>query len=297
MLNDVHAAMRYQEFHPSPLLRPYVECFWIAQSGTPSRTPRREILLPDGTTQLLLSFAGGYRRFDGAGADRGVSIAGSHLVGMRTQGIFIEQRGVEDIFAIRFRAGGLSPFISLPIAETVQQSISLDLLLGPAASELEARIFEAPTAAERIAIAEGVLLQRLRAGEAMAHAQRNLRHALKRIYASHGALSIDRLGRELGMGYRAMDRAFNRHVGISPKRLSRIVRFNYALNLMHRSAGACQSRIALEAGYADQAHMIRDFREFTHTTPLDFLARRYGIVEVSQPALRNRLSNSFNTEG
>jgi AraC-like DNA-binding protein len=287
--------MRYYEYQPSPLLRPYVECFWVARSALPAPTRRREILLPDGTTQLLFSFGGGYRRFEAPDTRQGVEIAGSHLVGMRTHGVFIEQQGLEDIFAIRFRAGGLSPFITVPPAAIVQQSISLDLLFGPIADELETMIFEATTTEERIAIAERVLLRLLAAWEPRADAQRHLRRAVARIHSSRGTISIERLGRDLGLSYRTMDRAFNRYLGIPPKRLARIIRFNYALSLIHRSAGACHARTALEAGYSDQAHMIRDFREFTHTTPTDFLARRYGIVEVSQPALRNRLSNSFNT--
>lgn len=288
--------MRYRERQPSPPLRPFVECFWIARSALPATTRRREILLPDGTTQLLFSSAGGYRRFEDSSVKRGEEIVGSHLVGMRTQGVFIEQKGIEEIFAIRFRAGGLAPFLTLPAVETIQRSLTLDSLFGSSADELETMIFEAPTADERIAITERFLLRLLKQRESTTlYARRPLTHAVAKIYGSRGTVSIDRLGRELGLSYRSIDRLFERHIGIPPKRLSRIVRFNYALNLMHRSAGAGQSRIALEAGYADQAHMIRDFREFTHTTPTDFLARRYGIVAVSQPALQTRLSNSFNT--
>lgn len=287
--------LRYREYRPSPPLEPYIECYWIAQCDAPRSLGSREILLPDGTTQLLLSITGAYQRFDGANAARGVCITGSHLVGMRTSGVFIEQQEVEDVFAIRFRAGGLSPFLGMPVAETVHQSISLDLLLGAAADELEGRVIEARTAGERIGIVERLLLQRLARNGAIAPAQRCVRRAVERIYGTRGAVSMDRLGAEVGMSHRALDRAFTRHVGIPPKRLSRIVRFNYALTLMQQRASASHARIALEAGYADQPHMIRDFREFTHSAPADFLARRYGIVEVSKPALRNRLSNSFNT--
>lgn len=290
------AAIRYREYRPSPPLRPYIECFWIAQSNAPHSTRPREILLPDGTTQLFLSAAGGYERFESAHGGHGVRIAGSHLVGMRTHGVFIEQHGIEDIFAVRFRAGGLSPFLGMPVAGTVHQSIPLEALLGPAADELEGRVIEARTADERIDIVERMLLRRLGARNAIAPDQSRIGRAVERIYRAHGRIAIDQLGGELGMSYRALDRAFSRHVGIPPKRLSRIVRFNYALSLMQRSADACHCRIALEAGYADQAHMIRDFKQFTQSAPTDFLARRYGIVEVSQPAMRNRLSNSFNPE-
>jgi len=214
---------------------------------------------------------------------------------MRIRGVFIEQQEVEDVFAIRFRAGGLSPFLAMPVAVTVHQSISLDALLGAAADEIEGRVIEARTTGERIDIVERILLRRLARTGTITPAQRQVRRAVERIYCTRGGVTMDQLGGELGMSHRALDRAFGRHVGIAPKRLSRIVRFNYALSRMQQHAAASHSRVALDAGYADQSHMIRDFREFTHSAPADFLARRYGIVEVSKSALRDRLSNSFNT--
>lgn len=294
--NLERSTIRYREYRPSPLLRPYVECYWSAQSDAAQSRRSREILLPDGTTQLLLSVTGGYQRFDGPDAVRGVCVAGSHLVGMRTHGVFIEQEAVEDVFAIRFRAGGLSSFFELPVAGTVHESIPLNLLLGSAADELEGRVIEARTVAERIGVIERSLLRRLERCEPSTPAQRGVRRAVERIYGTRGGVSIDQLGADLGMSHRALDRAFARHVGIPPKRFSRIVRFNHALSLMQHCATASHSRIALAAGYADQPHMIREFREFTHSAPSEFMARRYGIVEVSKSALRDRLSNSFNTE-
>lgn len=287
--------IRFREYSPSPALRAFVECFWVAKSTGDVVRPSREILLPDGTAQLLLSAGNAYQRFDAPDAARGARIGGSHLVGLRTHGVFVEQQGAEELFAIRFRAGGLAPLIGIPADETVHRSIPLDVLLGAAGRDLEARIFDARTTRERIAIAEHALLRMLSARGDRLPMSRAVQRAVSRIYAARGGIRVAELGAELGLSYRALDRAFRRYVGIAPKRLSRIVRFNYALTLLHGASDARHSRIALDAGYADQAHMIRDFRAFTHSSPTDFLARRYRIVEMSQPALRRRLSDSFNT--
>jgi AraC-like DNA-binding protein len=307
----------YREYQPSAPLAPNVECNWTACSGTRGGAPPREILLPDGTTQLLFSFGGAYQRFADPRTGAGVRITGSHLVGLRATGVYIEQEGAEDIFAIRFRAGGLYPFLQIPGTELVQRTIELAVLPTALAGELEGRIFDAATPAERVRVVECVLLGRLRevgggalydgvgydgawggprSGPGGDPNGARVRHAIRRIYASRGTITIDRLGAELGLGYRALDRAFNRQVGIPPKRLARIVRFNHALLLLQRRDGRCGSRVAQEAGYADQAHLIRDFREFVHAPPGEFLARRHGIVEVSRPALERRLSNSFKTD-
>ncbi|TBW48229.1 AraC family transcriptional regulator [Marinobacter halodurans] len=287
----------YREFAPSAALAPFVECFWVARSGERTGATSREILLPDGTTQLILSFGGAYRRFQHADAERGERVAGSHVAGLRATGVFIEQEGGEDIFAIRFRAGGLYPFLQIPMLELVQGNLALEDAPARLADELEGRVFDAITPEQRVAAAEALLLRRLRATGAEAETRAAyVRHAVGRIYASQGRVSIDALSRELGLGYRTLDRAFNQYVGVPPKRLCRIVRFNHALLLMQQHGAGDVPWIALEAGYADQPHLIRDFREFAHATPVPFLERRYRIVEVSRPALERRLSNSFNTD-
>jgi AraC-like DNA-binding protein len=299
----------YREYAPSAPLAPYVECFWVACSGARGGAPSREILLPDGTTQLLFSFGGAYRRFADARAGTGIRVLGSHIVGLRATGVYIEQEGAEDIFAIRFRAGGLYPFLRIPATELVQSTLELAELPAALAAELEGRVFDATTAEARVRVVENVLLRRLReVGDGDGHrvyrydgARGDLRGeqvrlAVRWIYGSRGTITIDRLGAELGLGYRALDRALNLHVGIPPKRLARIVRFNHALLLLRQRSGRNGSWVAQEAGYADQAHLIREFREFAHAPPGEFLARRHGIVEVSQPALERRLSNSFKTD-
>lgn len=289
--------MLYREFAPSAALAPFVECFWIARSSACRPAASREILLPDGTTQLILSFGGSYTRFQHAQAERGVRVVGSHIVGLRSTGVFIEQEGGEDIFAIRFRAGGLYPFLQIPMSEFVQCSLALEDAPARLADELEERVFDAITPERRVGVAEDLLLRRLRAtGAETAARAAYVRHAVRQIYATRGTVSVDALGRELGLGYRTLDRAFSQHVGVPPKRLCRIVRFNHALLLMQQHNARDVPWIAQEAGYADQPHLIRDFREFTHATPVQFLGRRYGIVEVSRPALERRLSNSFNTD-
>lgn len=283
--------MSYREFAPLPALTPYVECFWTGRTDAAS-VRRREILIPDGTTQLLLSFGGPYHRFADPDNGCGVRVANSHIIGFRTRGIFIEQESAEDVFAIRFRPGGLYPFLPVPMTELVQQSIDLDAAVGRLAGELEARVYEASSPEEQVRAAEGWLCQRLSPSGCVAE---QIGRAVELIYTSRGRASVERLAAEVAMSHRSLDRAFALRVGVSPKRLGRIVRFNFALALMHQRQGDTLSAVAHAAGYVDQSHMSREFREFTHTAPRDFLARDYRIVQTIQPTLRKRLSSSFKT--
>lgn len=91
------------------------------------------------------------------------------------------------------------------------------------------------------------------------------RGALYWLGAAHGNLSIGHIASELAVSRRTLERKFTAEVGASPKHLARIVRWNHALRNLGRHADL--GRAALAHGYFDQAHFIRETREFSGTTP------------------------------
>jgi transcriptional regulator GlxA family with amidase domain len=88
---------------------------------------------------------------------------------------------------------------------------------------------------------------------------------------------MDALGRLSSLSPRELQRGFRRHVGISPKRLARILRFQEALRL---SGLVPWVEVALRCGYFDQAHLVRDFRELAGETPVNAVRELEGLSEV-----------------
>jgi len=82
------------------------------------------------------------------------------------------------------------------------------------------------------------------------------------------------LARELGLSERHLGRSFRSLLGISTKRYLRLIRFEHALRLAHERAHPDWAQHAVECGYFDQTHMIRDFREFAGLTPSRWQDRR-----------------------
>lgn len=283
--------MIYREFAPGPRLRPYIECFWSARSQGRLPFLPREVLIPDGTTELMLNFGSPYRRFRDAHDRAGRAIARSHVIGIRETGVFIEQERDQDVFGIRFRIAGFHAFAGVPMREIAHRTIDLDGLLGPLAAELEARVQEAASPEAAVNSVEAALLPWFGAAD---RRLRQVRAAVGEIYTSRGSADIAAVADRVSLSHKELDRAFDRIVGLTPKRLARVVRFNHALRLMLSDAMAGQAAVAQEAGYFDEAHMIRDFREFTSQTPRDFARQRYAIVAAVIPALDDRLSNSYN---
>ena len=86
-------------------------------------------------------------------------------------------------------------------------------------------------------------------------------------------MPIGRLADEVGWSHRHLIARFRRQVGLRPKMVARLVRFDGLCRRLDQAGGRPDwGRVAAEAGYADQAHLARDFRQFTGTTPTQFLA-------------------------
>jgi AraC-like DNA-binding protein len=104
----------------------------------------------------------------------------------------------------------------------------------------------------------------------------------RRLHATHGGVPIAALAAEVGWSRRHLVNRFRTQVGLPPKTLARVLRFE---ELLRRLPTGDLAEVATACGYYDQAHMNRDFREFAGTTPTDYLARfpsvQYPWVPVS----------------
>jgi transcriptional regulator GlxA family with amidase domain len=103
-----------------------------------------------------------------------------------------------------------------------------------------------------------------------------VRQAIGFIARTAGTRSVKELAETVALGGRHLERQFRAAVGVSPKLFSRVVRFRRALALLRRPDRPSWPRIAAEAGYFDQAHLIREIRAFAGTTPTAL------AVELSQ---------------
>jgi methylphosphotriester-DNA--protein-cysteine methyltransferase len=94
----------------------------------------------------------------------------------------------------------------------------------------------------------------------------------RRLAATGGAVPIRLLAGEVGWSHKHLIAKFKQQVGLPPKAAARLVRFDRVLGRLAERPVPAWEQLAADGGYADQAHLIRDFREFTGTTPGRFLA-------------------------
>ncbi len=154
-------------------------------------------------------------------------------------------------------------------------------------SAAEAHAFAARLVAAGDDAARAVVLAELLTARAAERdgAHPAIRAAVEAIFAARGSVRIAPLARASGWGERQFERRFAREVGCTPRTLARTVRFQQLLALVGRDERVDWAGLAWDSGFADQAHLIREFRRFTGATPGSFadealsLARRFVTPE------------------
>lgn len=251
--------MLYQEFPPHPLLRPYVACLWrSASSGAPPGTSHR--VLPDNCIDILWQDAG----------------RPAFAVGMMTRAIHVPLGMPVRTAAVRFLPGAAGLFLGVPLHVLTDLDVAITEFraLGDV-DQLADRLWRDELGdAGRLRLIERHLLARLQL-MAPPTGPSLIRTALAALDRSGGALRIDSLVEQLGVSRQHLAAQFKSQVGLSPKLYARIQRFRRATEALRQPCPAAVdwAQLALECGYFDQSHLIRDFQEFAGSAPERFLSR------------------------
>ena len=230
-------APTYREYRPRPDVHSIVACTWEHLPAA-ARTQR---IVPDGCVDLLW-LAG--RELVFAGPDTGPRDA-DLPAGARTSGI-------------RLRPGAAGAVLGVPASDLRDRDVAASLVWGAQARRLEEALAEAAPA-RRIALLTDAIALRRAEPDALALA------AAHRLAAPRSRVAD--VARELGYSERQLHRRLREAVGYGPKTLARVARLRRLVALGDRPLAAR----ALEAGYANQAHMNDEVRRLTGTTPVRFL--------------------------
>jgi len=160
----------------------------------------------------------------------------------------------------------LHRLFSLPMSELTDADFEAQAVLGPAIAGLERRLSDCRSFEERVSVANQFLLRRALAMGALDGVA-----AAANLIIREGGGRIPALADRAGLSLRQFERRFVEQVGMSPKLLSRIARFEATLDLMARSPARTWTDVAHYFGYYDHMHMVHEFAEFTGETPTSTL--------------------------
>jgi hypothetical protein len=258
--------MDYQTYNPHSDLSTIVKCYWTLEIPEQQDT-QRQLILPDGCVDLCFILGDDIKRY--TSDNKFIIQPRQMLLGQITEQFYIEPTGYVNTFAIRFYPYGFANFIDIPLNELCNKETPLSQLFGnKEAKQLSQEVIRAKNINERIDIIERFLFGRL--GD-KATIDNIVKSTIDAMFLSKGSKPLNSILKDDLQKRRQLERNFKKQIGLSPKQLSKAIRLQATLQLLLNQTTETLTDIAYENEYYDQPHFIKDFKEFTGTTPKEFL--------------------------
>tara|TARA_R110000765_G_scaffold296380_1_gene391545 strand:- start:1171 stop:1986 length:816 start_codon:yes stop_codon:yes gene_type:complete len=258
--------MNYQTFQPHSDLGSLINCYWTLEVPAENNSERQRII-PDGCIEMAFILGDDIKRY--TSKDEFILQPRAMVLGQTIEPFYIEPTGFVNTFAIRFYPYGFANFVTMPIKDLANKETPIELLFGAyTAKELEQKIIHATDTKQRIEIIENFLLEKLNDKITIDNI---VKQTVEALLSSNGTESITTILKEDLSKRRQLERNFKKQIGISPKQLGKVIRLQTALKMMLNKKKDNLTNIAYESEYFDQAHFIKDFKEFTGINPKEFL--------------------------
>jgi len=261
--------MKFAEYQPSPALSKYLEVIWCVSDERGVPTPQAERVLPDGCIEWIFHLRAPFQRQISSSFELQQR---SFVVGELTQFILVQPTGPTLTMGVRFRPGGAYRFMPAPLDLFTDETVSTEDVWGIEGKDLETTVLAEPSQRQRQRLIENFLLSRLH----QTPARPRFEAAVREIVDSRGQSRVDQVADRLGISSRHLEREFRSSAGISPKSLARIIRFQHLMKMVGETQLRDWAGLALASGYADQPHMVREFREFCGQSPTEQQSQSLG---------------------
>jgi methylphosphotriester-DNA--protein-cysteine methyltransferase len=272
---DLAAAhIRLDRHRPSAILAPFVDYYWIPRWDLRGEPPYEQAILPHPNVHLV---------FEASGAG---------IFGVDRRLFTRSLSGLGLAFGVRFRAGCFRPFWQAPISQLTDRVVPAVRLFGSQAEKTRQVIMRAGASdeddARMMGYAEALLCSVLPERDPVAEQVAML---VSRITDDPGLRRVDELCVAADLSARTLQRLFADYVGVSPKWVMRRARLHEAAERADSGEPVDWAMLASDLGYADQAHLTRDFTVTIGVPPARYAAPvRDPALSVSSAGTVRRLS-------
>ncbi len=205
----------------------------------------------------------------------------SMVGGLHTSPALIVHHGAQSGIQLQLSPLAARPLAGLPAGELASMDVAAQEILGPLATQVSERIQAAATWSARFAVLDQLL------GDAL-QVERTVPDEVARAWSllllSNGTVPICDVARDVGWSQRHLSNQFTREIGLRPKMAARVIRFHRARRVLQRNVGGGRPNIAgvaAQCGYFDQAHLIRDWQQFTGLSPTNWIAHEFRNFQVT----------------
>ena len=241
----------YQEIEPCRVLQPYIRCFWGGRMTSGAEAVESSgIVIPDTCVDIIY-------RMDDMG-----NIIISDFVGINDRSFFIRSNhnaeNKMEVFAIRFYAWGAYAFCEDSFVGTVNGRYDVRERFSWLDRELRSRLSEPGNLADWIRLVETLLLKKLETAREKVIVDRVMQDILRH----HGGLEISQLAKENLISSRQMERLFHEYIGVTPKKLSNLVRYQCLWRDIVSQGHLNMMDAVDKYGYTDLSHLMREFERY-----------------------------------
>ena len=201
---------------------------------------------------------------------------GSFVAGITEGPVLVGHGGSACCLQVDLTPLGARRLVGMPMSELANRSVPIDDVLGRFGRDLVQRVGEASDWPTRFALIDEALRVRLADAQAV---DTGVAWSFSQINASGGTAVIGSLADELGWSHRRLIRRYRDAVGLSPKLVARIVRFERLTSRVASEPVIDWAAAAADCGYFDQAHLAREVRELADITPTELRAQVVNSVQ------------------
>jgi AraC-like DNA-binding protein len=237
----------YWRYLPSPQFAPYVEHYWTIEWNLSAPAVRETLPYP--SAHIIL--------------EPGVA----QLSGVHTRKFTRVLEGTSRVLGVKFRPGGLRPFIASSVSAYTDRVCELRDVFGATARDLDRRALTHADHHAAIAVVEAFLCGLAPQPDASVALVSRI---AARIAGDREVKQVEQLAREFALGVRTLQRLFAEYAGVSPKWMISRYRLQEAAERMAAARALDIAQIAIDLGYADQAHFSRDFKRLIGKSPAEY---------------------------
>ena len=261
--------MDYVARVPAPPLDRFIDDIYCL-TGVPRH--RRMTVPPMPSAHLFINLGGPARLRDSDPSVPSAVLADGWFMGVWTRRFLVEYPARVRLAGVHFKPWGISPFAGLPATELRDRWVPVDAVWPRSLDRIRNQAGDSASATETLRVLERELRSRL--AQAPPRGLGLVRRAGGRLEASRGAVPVGALTDAAGVSGTHLAAQFKSHVGVTPKRVARIYRFAELIVSVDARRPVDWAELAHTAGYFDQAHFSREFKDFTGHTPTEYLALR-----------------------
>ena len=253
--------------HTLPLeLTGTVESIFHFSGYQPEHTMER--VVPTGHIFIIMELDGFPRNtFDNEALKPLATFSEAWISGMHKNFLSISDHKDSEMLVIQFKAGGGYPYLHTPLSNLNDQVIPAQKILGDEILQLRSNILEKESVTEKLKLAEAWLIARMNKAFLPEPEILSIVETLK----TNPLNQHKEVVQEYSKTQKHLIDQFKKYVGLTPKVLHRIFRFNEVLQKIHMKEKLEWSEIAYQFEYADQSHFIKEFKEFSGFSPQEFI--------------------------